>query len=179
MARRAENARPLFEAGSAKAFDAGAIGLVIAGFEDIGDAEIGCDALNGFGHGARMGLGLDDAGTGDEEEPARADLHGPDFKGVAHERDCNVQGSVARASAAGPSGRAEWTLRLRAADTRYNTAKDRARLGLGRPSYSPWLRDHSHSARSSARSGVGAGRSLCGLTMLLSARRLQKARYSS
>jgi hypothetical protein len=45
--------------------------------------------------------------------------------------------------------------------------------------YSVWLRDHSHNARSMVRSGVGAGSSLCGVTMLLSARRLQKARYSS
>lgn len=45
--------------------------------------------------------------------------------------------------------------------------------------YPVWLLDHSHSARSSVRSGVGAGKLLCGLTMLLSARRLQKSRYSS
>ena len=85
-----EDARPLLEAGSAKALDAGAIGLVVAGFEDIRDADIGCDALDSFGNGARMGLGLDDAGTGDEEELARADLHGADFKGFAHERDFNA-----------------------------------------------------------------------------------------
>ena len=35
-----------------------------------------------------MGFRLDDAGACDEEEPARADLHRPDFKGVAHKRDC-------------------------------------------------------------------------------------------
>ena len=61
----AEDARALFEAGAAKALDAGAVGLVVAGFEDVGNAEIGGDALDGFGDGARMGLGLDDAGTGD------------------------------------------------------------------------------------------------------------------
>ena len=35
---------------------------------------------------------LDDAGTGDEEEPARADLHRPDFKRVAHEGDSTLPG---------------------------------------------------------------------------------------
>ena len=50
---------------------------------------------------------------------------------------------------------------------------------LPRIGYSKWVFDHSHRARSRARSGVGAGRSPCGFTIWLSASRLQKARYSS
>ena len=83
----AEDARALEKAGAAKAFDAGAVGLVVAGFEDEGDAEVGGDALQGVGHGADVGFAFDDAGAGDEEEPARANLHRADFKRVAHEGD--------------------------------------------------------------------------------------------
>ena len=86
----AEDARALREAGAAKAFDAGAVGLVVAGFEDEGNGEIGGDALDGVGHGARMGFGLDDAGAGDEEKPTCAHLHGPDFERRTHEGDSIV-----------------------------------------------------------------------------------------
>ena len=61
----AEDARAFNEAGAAEALDAGAVGLVVAGFEDVGDAEVGGDALDSFGDGARVGFGLNDAGTGD------------------------------------------------------------------------------------------------------------------
>ena len=88
---------PSVEAGAAEAFDAGAVGLVVAGFEDEGNAEVGGDALDGVGHGADVGFGLDDAGAGDEEEPARADLHRADFKRVAHEGD-STGGSVGQVS---------------------------------------------------------------------------------
>jgi len=66
----AKDARAFNEAGTAKAFRAGAVGFVVAGFEDEGNAEIGDDALNGLGHFEGVGLRLDDAGTSDEEEPA-------------------------------------------------------------------------------------------------------------
>ncbi len=76
----AEDARAFFETGTAEAFYAGAIGLVVAGFEDEGNAEVGGDALDGFGDGAGVSLRLDDAGTGDQEELARTHLHRPDFE---------------------------------------------------------------------------------------------------
>ena len=72
-----EDARPLLEAGAAKALYAGAIGLVVAGFEDEGNTEIGSGALDGLGHFARVGLGLDDAGSGDEEERPAPTCTGP------------------------------------------------------------------------------------------------------
>ena len=86
----AENARALRQAGPAKTFHAGAVGLVVAGFEDERNAEIGSDALKGVRHGARMGFRLDDAGASDEEEAARADLDGADFERGAHEGDSIV-----------------------------------------------------------------------------------------
>ena len=81
----AKNARALRQARPSKTLHAGAVGFVVAGFEDEGDTKIGGDALDGLGHGARVGFGLDDAGSSDEEKPARTHLHRPDFKGVAHE----------------------------------------------------------------------------------------------
>jgi hypothetical protein len=84
----AEDARALFEARATVAPDAGAIGLVIAGFEDEGNADVGGDALDGFSDGASVSLGLDDAGTCNEEEPARAHFHRPDFERRTHEGNC-------------------------------------------------------------------------------------------
>ena len=59
------------------------VGFVVAGLEDVGDAEVGGDALDGVGHHAGMGFGLDDAGAGDEEELAAADVDVSDLEGVA------------------------------------------------------------------------------------------------
>ena len=98
----AKDASSFHEAGTTETLYAGAIGLVVAGLEDVGNAEIGRDALDGFGHFACVGFGLDNAGTGDQEEPARAHLHGADFKRGGHEGDCtgdSEQWSVVR----GPS----------------------------------------------------------------------------
>jgi hypothetical protein len=69
----AEDACAFSEAGAAEAVDGGAVGLVVAGFEDVGDAEVGGDALDGVGHAAGVRLGLDDAGAGDEKQRAAAD----------------------------------------------------------------------------------------------------------
>ncbi len=80
----AEDAAAFGEAGAAEALDGGAVGLVVAGFEDVGDAEVGGDALDGVGHGAGVGLGLDDAGAGDEEELAAAYGDVADIEGIGH-----------------------------------------------------------------------------------------------
>ena len=68
----AEDAAAFDEAGAPEAANGGAIGFVVTGFEDVGDAEVGGDALDGVGHGAGVLLGLDDAGASDEEELAAA-----------------------------------------------------------------------------------------------------------
>ena len=85
-----QDAHAFEESGTAIAFDAGAVGLVVAGFEDEGDVEIGRDALNGFGHGEGVRFRLDDAGAGDEKELPRAHLHGPNFERGVHEGDFTV-----------------------------------------------------------------------------------------
>jgi len=56
LGQATEDAHALLEAGTAKAFRAGAIGLVVAGFEDEGNGEIGGDALDSFSDRARMNL---------------------------------------------------------------------------------------------------------------------------
>jgi hypothetical protein len=67
--------------------------LVVAGLEDVRDAEVGGDALDGVGHGAGVLLGLNDAGAADEEEFASAyrdlmgsvaDIEGVVVEGVVH-----------------------------------------------------------------------------------------------
>ena len=65
----AKDARAFIEAGTAKALDAGAIRFVVAGFEDEWNAKIGGNALHSFGNRTGVVLRLDDAGTGNEEEP--------------------------------------------------------------------------------------------------------------
>lgn len=81
----AEDARALEQPRAAIALDAGAVGLVVAGLEDVGNGEVGGDTLDGVGHLAGVVFALDDAGAGDEEEASAPNLHGADFKGVAHQ----------------------------------------------------------------------------------------------
>ena len=78
----AEDACAFDEARAAEAVDGGAVGLVVAGLEDVGDSEVGGGALDGVGHHAGMGFGLDDARAGDEEEPASADGDVADVEGL-------------------------------------------------------------------------------------------------
>ena len=63
-----EDAEAFVEAGAAKGFDGGAVGFVVGGFEDVGDAGVGGDFRDALGHFAGVGFGFDDAGAGDEEE---------------------------------------------------------------------------------------------------------------
>ena len=53
---------------TAEAVDRGAVGFIVAGFEDVWDAKVGGDALDRVGHHAGMLFGFDNAGAGDEEE---------------------------------------------------------------------------------------------------------------
>ena len=85
-----EDPRAFDQTGAAKALDASAVGLVVTGFEDEGDVKIGRDALKSFGHGAHMGLRLDDTGTGDKEERAWTHMHRPDFEGGTHDTNSIV-----------------------------------------------------------------------------------------
>jgi len=82
----AEDAAAFREPRAAEAADRCSVGLVVAGLEDVGDAEVGGDALDGVGHFAGVRFGLDDAGTGDEEElgAANGDGAGLEMVGVAH-----------------------------------------------------------------------------------------------
>ena len=82
MCDRPQDARAFDEARAAKAADAGAVRLVVAGFEDVRNAEVGGDALDGIGERAGVGFGLDDAGPGDEKELAAADGNRADIEGV-------------------------------------------------------------------------------------------------
>jgi hypothetical protein len=89
----AEDAGAFAQAGAAEARDGGAVGLVVGGLEDIGDSQVGGNALDGLGHAAGVGFALDDAGAGDEEEAACADGDGADFVVLDHVvigtyRDC-------------------------------------------------------------------------------------------
>jgi len=86
----AEDADTLSKARAAIALDAGAVGFVVAGLEDVRDAEIGSDALNGVCHFGGVGLAFNDAGSGDKKQPPFAYLDRSDFKRVAHEGDCNL-----------------------------------------------------------------------------------------
>jgi hypothetical protein len=76
-----------FEAGAAETLYAGAVRLVVAGLEDVRDAEVGGDALDLLGHAPHVGFGLNDTWTGDEEQLARSDVDRANFKGVRHEGD--------------------------------------------------------------------------------------------
>ncbi len=64
----AEDAHAFFEAGTAEAFDTGAVGLVVAGFEDQWNGQVGGDTLDRFSNRAGVSFGLDDAGAGDQEK---------------------------------------------------------------------------------------------------------------
>ena len=83
----AKYACALCKARATEALDAGAIGFIVAGFEDVGNAQVGGDALDGVCHGAHVGFTFNYAGASYEEKLACADMHGTDFKGVAHEGD--------------------------------------------------------------------------------------------
>ena len=76
----AEDARAFNETWTTKALYACTIGLVVAGFENVWDIEIGGDSLDRLSQPKRVRFGLDDTRAGNEEEPARAHMHGTDFE---------------------------------------------------------------------------------------------------
>lgn len=80
----AKNSRAFLQTRAAKAGHRGAVGFVIRSLENIRNAEVGCDALEGIGHFAHMRFALDNAWAGDEEELARADMYVAYFKFVTH-----------------------------------------------------------------------------------------------
>ena len=51
-----EDAAAFGEAGAAEALNAGAVGFVVAGFEDVRDVEVCGDALDGGGEGEAVGF---------------------------------------------------------------------------------------------------------------------------
>ena len=58
---------PSTSPGPAKAFHAGSVRLVVAGFEDVGNAEVADPSLDSLCHSAHMGLRLNDARTGNQK----------------------------------------------------------------------------------------------------------------
>ena len=101
----AQDAQTFFRAGAAEAGDGGAIGLVIAGFEDVGDAELAADGGDGGGHEERVLLTLNDTGTGDEKKLRAADgdvLHREGHGGIIRFRGSKFCGFT--------GCRAGWTL---------------------------------------------------------------------
>jgi len=92
-----EDAEALGEARAAKGFDGGAIGFVVGGFEDVGDAGVGGDFRDALGHGAGVGFGFDDAGAGDEEEgivAAEAERAERDFVVGGHSGNEDITGGA-------------------------------------------------------------------------------------
>jgi len=70
-----EDAKAFGEARPAEGIYGGAVGFVVGGFEDEGDAGVGGDFRDALREHTRVGFGLDDAGTGDEEKgPSAAEL---------------------------------------------------------------------------------------------------------
>ena len=63
-----EDAQSFGQSRAAKGFYRGTIGLVVRGFEDVGDAAIGGNLGDTFSHGPRMRFGFDDARTGNEKK---------------------------------------------------------------------------------------------------------------
>ena len=82
---RPQDACAFTQAGPAKAVDRCAVGLVVAGLEDVRDGEVGGDALDGLGDRSGVLLAFDHAGAGDEEELSGPDGYRADFKIVGHE----------------------------------------------------------------------------------------------
>src|ERR1700683_963854 len=79
-----QNRCALNQAGAAEAGDGSAIGLIVRGFENVRDAEVGGDALDGLGHGADVRFAFDDAGSGNEKELSGADADRANFVFAAH-----------------------------------------------------------------------------------------------
>lgn len=77
-----EDARAFCQAWTAEAGDGGSVGLVVGGFKDVGNVEIGGYALDGLRHETRVLLAFNDAWAGDEEEAAASDGDAADFKVV-------------------------------------------------------------------------------------------------
>ena len=100
----AEDACAFDQAGAAEAADAGAVGFVVAGFEDVGDVEVRGDALDCLGEGAGVAFAFEDAGSADEEDLAVADFDGGNVKGVFRRRHLVIEsqpGGAARCTKVG------------------------------------------------------------------------------
>ena len=63
-----EDLEPLFHAQTAETLSGGAVGLVVAGLEDVRDTEFGGDLLHLMGNVERHRFGFDHAETGNEKE---------------------------------------------------------------------------------------------------------------
>jgi hypothetical protein len=77
-----QNSATLFQPWPAKTFHRRTIGFVEAGFENVWNAEIRGNALDGLCHCAYMRFTFDDARPGNQEEFAGPNLHVANFKFV-------------------------------------------------------------------------------------------------
>ena len=86
LADSTKDASAFVQTGAPEAVNRGAVRLVVAGLEDVRDAQVRGDALDGVGEGPRVGFAFDDAGTRDEEEGRAACDDGSDveFLRMAH-----------------------------------------------------------------------------------------------
>src|SRR5579863_24157 len=76
-----ENAQTLFDTRPAKAANRGAIGLVVAGFEDQRKTQSAGHALDDLRHAHDVLFALDDAGAGNKEKIARPNADIADLEG--------------------------------------------------------------------------------------------------
>src|SRR4029077_1742754 len=97
-----ENLQARFEPEAAQAGAGRAVGLVVGGLEDEGDAEPGGDLLQPAGDLLGEGCALDDAGTGNQEQwPPRSDLMSRQLHGLTRPPPAAAATRAARA----PPGR--------------------------------------------------------------------------
>jgi hypothetical protein len=71
LANGREDAQAFIGAGTAVGFAGGAIGFVVAGFENVGDRQSRADFFEGRGDSQTEVFALDDTGPGDQDQPVR------------------------------------------------------------------------------------------------------------
>jgi hypothetical protein len=81
-----KNSRTFHKPRPTKALHAGTVSLVVASLEDIRNTKVSSNPLNLLRHKPHMALRLNNARASDQKKLARANMHRPDFKGMAHEQ---------------------------------------------------------------------------------------------
>ena len=107
-----QNAQAFSNARAAKTANRGAVGFVVAGFEDEGKPERPGHAFDDLGHADGVLFAFDHARAGNEEEIARADADVADLEEVVKQKPFMSRPQSRRDPAMGPS-RLWLTLRTR------------------------------------------------------------------